>query len=205
MNRTIVSFAALLVGILLLPAPGSAQTRIIPQVGAYASVSDLGTVDSADEILTVGEHETSLAFGLTLEFASDNSLGFRLTGLYGTDSEIPVEGIGCTGSACELRSTLLGVSGSIVLRLLPTGSPLRPYLLGGAGIKRYDFEFTTGSQLEDAFGDESKATGVLGLGFDWNLGILKGNLELTSYLSGSVLEDGEGQHDFFLTLGLIFG
>ncbi len=205
MNRIIVSFASFLVGFLLLPAPGNAQTRFIPQVGLFASVSDLGTVDSTDEAWDVGEHETSLALGLTLDFASDNTIGFRLTGLYGTDSEVPVGGIGCTGSACELSSTLLGVSGSIVLRLLPRGSPLRPYLLGGGGIKRYDFEFSTDSQLEDAFGDESKAAGVLGAGFDWDLGILKGNLELTDYISGSVLEDGDRQHDFFLTVGLILG
>ena len=205
MNGIIVSLASFLVGILLLPAPGNAQTRFIPQVGLYASVSDLGTVDSTDEAWDVGEHETSLALGLTLDFASDNTIGFRLTGLYGTDSEVPVGGIGCTGSACDLSSTLLGVSGSIVLRLLPRGSPLRPYLLGGGGIKRYDFEFSTDSQLEDAFGDESKATGVLGAGFDWNLGILKGNLELTDYISGSILEDGDRQHDFFLTVGLILG
>jgi len=205
MNGIIVSLASFLVGILLLPAPGNAQTRFIPQVGLFASVSDLGTVDSTDEAWDVGEHETSLALGLTLDFASDNTIGFRLTGLYGTDSEVPVGGIGCTGSACDLSSTLLGVSGSIVLRLLPRGSPLRPYLLGGGGIKRYDFEFSTDSQLEDAFGDESKATGVLGAGFDWNLGILKGNLELTDYISGSILEDGDRQHDFFLTVGLILG
>ena len=205
MNRIFVSFASFLVGFLLLPTPGNAQTRFIPQVGLFASVSDLGTVDSTDEAWDVGEHETSLALGLTLDFASDNTIGFRLTGLYGTDSEVPVGGIGCTGSACDLSSTLLGVSGSIVLRLLPRGSPLRPYLLGGGGIKRYDFEFSTDSQLEDAFGDESKATGVLGAGFDWDLGILKGNLELTDYISGSILEDGDRQHDFFLTVGLILG
>ena len=205
MNGIIVSLASFLVGILLLPAPGNAQTRFIPQVGLFASVSDLGTVDSTDEAWDVGEHETSLALGLTLDFASDNTIGFRLTGLYGTDSEVPVGGIGCTGSACDLSSTLLGVSGSIVLRLLPRGSPLRLYLLGGGGIKRYDFEFSTDSQLEDAFGDESKATGVVGAGFDWDLGILKGNLELTDYISGSILEDGDRQHDFFLTVGLILG
>jgi len=205
MNRTMVTLSALLLGVLLFPRPGDAQTRFIPQVGLYASISDLGTVDSADEARTVGEHETSLAFGLTLDFASDNTIGFRVTGLYGTRSEVPVGGIGCTGSACDLRSTLLGVSASAVLRLLPSASPLRPYLLGGGGIKRYDFEFASDSQLKDAFGDESQATGVLGAGFDWNLGILKGNLEFTDYISGSILEDGDRQHDFFLTVGLILG
>ena len=205
MNKMMVTLSALLLGVFLFSAPGEAQTHFIPQLGLYASISDLGTVDSADEARAVGEHETSLAFGLTLDFASDNTVGFRVTGLYGTRSEIPVGGIGCAGSACDLRSTLLGVSATAVLRLLPPVSPLRPYLLGGGGIKRYDFEFDSDSQLNDAFGDESQATGVLGAGFDWNLGILKGNLELTDYISGSILEDGDRQHDFFLTVGLILG
>ncbi len=205
MNRSMVTLSAFLLGTLLLPAPGDAQTRLIPRVGLYASVSGLGTVDSADEAWSIGEHETSLAFGLTLDFASADIVGLRLTGLYGTDSEVPVGGIGCTGGACDLRSTLLGVSVSAVLRLLPSGPPLRPYLLGGGGIKRYDFEFESDSQLKDAFGDESQAAGVLGAGLDWDLGILRGNLELTDYISESILEDGDRQHDFFLTVGLIIG
>jgi hypothetical protein len=205
MKRTFVSSVSLLLAPLLLPAPGQAQTRLIPQVGLYASISDLGTVDTADGIRTVGEQETSLAYGLTLDMAYARTVGYRLTGLYGTRSEIPVGGIGCSGSECDLRSTLLGLSASVVLRLLPVSSPFRPYLLAGGGMKRYDFEFDSDSQLKDAFGDESKASGVLGAGFDWSLGILKGNLELTDYISGSVLEDGDRQHDFFLTVGLILG
>lgn len=205
MSKNIGILAFVFLGVLLLPTSGSAQFRIIPQAGLYASVSDLGTVDSADGIRTVGEQETSLAYGLTLEFASDNLLAFRLSGLFGSDSEIPVGGIGCEGSACDLRSTLLGVSASAVLRPIGPGSPLRPYLLAGGGMKRYDFEFSSDTQIEDAFGDESVATGVLGVGFDWNLGILRGNLELVDYISGSVLEDGDRQHDFFLTVGLILG
>jgi hypothetical protein len=75
----------------------------------------------------------------------------------------------------------------------------------GGGLKRYDFEFSSDSQLRDAFGDESVATWVLGLGFDWDLGILNGNFELADYISDSVLKDGDRQHDFFLTLGIILG
>ena len=205
MSKNIGLLTALLLGLFLLPGAGAAQFRIIPQVGLYASVSDLGTVDSSDGIRTVGEQETSLAYGLTLEFASDNLLALRLTGLYGSDSEVPVGGIGCSGSACDLRSTLLGLSASAVLRPIGTGSPFRPYILAGGGMKRYDFEFFSDTQIKDAFGDESQAAGVLGVGFDWNLEILRGNLEVVDYISGSVLEDGDRQHDFFLTVGLILG
>ena len=205
MSKKIGIVASILFAFLLFPASGEAQFRIIPQAGLYASVSDLGTVDSSDGIRNVGDQESSLAYGLTLEFSSDNLLALRLSGLFGSDSEVPVRGIGCSGSACDLRSTLLGVSASAVLRPIGPGSRLRPYLLAGGGLKRYDFEFSSDSNLDDAFGDESIAAGVLGLGFDWNMGLLKGNLELVDYISGSVLEDGDRQHDFFLTVGLILG
>jgi len=205
MKRTLIPLAGLLLGLVLLTTPGMAQVRIIPQVGLYASVPDLGTVDTPDGARDVGKHETSLAYGLTLDLASAKTIGFRVTGLYGTKSEVPVGGIGCAGSDCDLRSTLLGVSASAVLRLLPASSPFRPYLLAGGGIKRYDFEFDSDSQLKDAFGDESQATVVLGVGFDWSLGFLKGNLDLADYIGDSLLEGGDRHHDFFLTVGLILG
>ena len=205
MTRTIGIFATVLLGALLLPSSSGAQLRIIPQVGLYASVTDLGTVETVEGARNVGEQETSLSYGLTLESASDSPLSLRVTGLYGSDSEVPVNGIGCTGTTCDLRSTLLGVSAGAVFRPLPPGSPLRPYALVGGGLKRYDFEFSSDSQLRDAFGDESVATWVLGLGFDWDLGILNGNFELADYISDSVLKDGDRQHDFFLTLGIILG
>jgi opacity protein-like surface antigen len=205
MRKSTGAFSAFFLSLLLLPALGTAQLRIIPKAGMYASVSDLGTVNTVDGIQEVGENETSLALGLTLDFASDNLLGFRVTGLYGTKSDLPVGGIGCSGSACDLRSTLLGLSGSAVWRPVGPGFPLRPYALGGAGIKRYDFKFSTNSQLEDAFGDESKFGAVLGLGLEWNLVILRGTVELVDYIGGSVVEDGDNQHDFFLTVGLILG
>jgi hypothetical protein len=205
MNRVIGFLSALFLGILFCPAPGMAQTRLIPQGGLYASVSDLGTVDSPEGAWDVGKQKTSLALGLTLDMGSSRTLGLRVTGIYGSKSEVPVGGVGCSGSACDLRSTLLGLSASAVLRPFSGGSNFGPYFLAGGGIKRYDFDFESDSPLEDAFGDKSKGAGVLGLGLEWNLGILKGNLELSDYISGSALKDGDRQHDFFLTVGLILG
>ena len=80
MTRTRVFFAALLIGTLVFATPGKAQFRVIPQVGMYAPISDLGTVDTPDEVWTVGEHEAALALGLALDFASDNTVGFRVAG-----------------------------------------------------------------------------------------------------------------------------
>ena len=72
-------------------------------------------------------------------------------------------------------------------------------------MKRFDFEFSSDSQLEDAIGDESQGSLVLGAGLDWDLGFLSGNLELTDFISDSILDGGDRQHDFFLTVGLILG
>ena len=205
MTRATAILSAFLLVLLLLPVPGCAQIRLIPQGGLYATVSDLGTVDTPEGAKNVGKQETSFAYGLSLDMSSARIIGYRITGIYGSDSEVPVGGIGCSGAACDLRSTLLGVSASLVLRPFPATFPFRPYLLGGGGIKRYDFSFESDSPVKDAFGDESQAAGVLGLGFDWSLGILSGNLELVDYVSGALLEDGDRQHDFFLTVGLILG
>lgn len=205
MARALSSLSVLLFGLLFLPAFGAAQLRIVPQAGLYSSVSDLGTVNSSEGVLDVGENETSLALGLSLEMISTGVLGFRLTGLYGTDSEVPVGGIGCEGIDCELRSTVLGLSASAVLRPVRSGFPLLPYLVAGGGLKRYDFDFDAKSPVGDAFDDESKLSGALGLGFDWNLGIVKGNLELVDFISESVLGGEDLQHDFFLTVGLFLG
>jgi hypothetical protein len=205
MTRATAVLAGFLAVALFLPAKGHAQFRLIPQGGLYASVADLGTVDTPEGVRTVGKQETSLAYGLSLDFSSAKVIGYRITGIYGSDSEVPVGGVGCSGAACDLRSTLLGVSAGIVLRPFPATFPFRPYLLGGGGIKRYDFDFGSDSPVKDAFGDESQTTGVVGVGFDWNLGILKGNLELVDYVSGALLEDGDRQHDFFLTVGLVLG
>ncbi len=204
MKKTAIA-AASLVAFLFLPSRGEAQVRLIPQAGLYASVTDLGTVDSPEGAVNVGKQNSSLALGLTLDFGSDGPLGFRISGIYGTNSEVPVGGIGCSGVDCKLRNKVLGLSAGAVLRPFPAGFPLRPYLMAGGGLKHYNFEFGTDPFLRDAFGDESMATGVLGVGVDWNLAVLKGNVEITDYISGSALDNGDTQHDFFVMVGLILG
>ncbi len=196
--------AVLMLGPLLGPASLPAQLRIIPQGGLYVPVTDLGTVSDPDGAWDVGRGQSSLAYGLTLESSTAGFLAFRVSGIYGSDSEVPVGGIGCEGDACNLRSTVLGISGGLTLRLLPEVSPLRPYLLAGGGIKRYDFDFSD-SPVKGSLRDGAKAAAVLGLGLDWNLGILKGIVELTDYISRPLVEGGERQHGFFLTVGLVLG
>ena len=198
-------FLLLFLLLFLFSSPASAQLRLLPQGGLYASVSDLGTVNTAEGIRRLGEQKASFAYGLTLELRTWKPIQWRLTGLYGSDSELPVGGIGCEGSACDLQSTVLMATAGAALSPFPEGSPVRPFLLAGGGLKKYDFEFTSGSQLEDALGDDSITTILLGIGFHWDLWILSGTVELADYISDSIVEGGDQQHDFFLTLGLLLG
>ena len=205
MSRYPAILTTVLAVTLLLPHAASSQLRLTPQVGLYASVSDLGTVDSPEGALEAGENETSLALGLTVETDASRSIRFRLSAAYGTNSEVPVGGIGCTGIDCDLQSTLLALTGSVVFRPIRSGFPILPYLVAGGGLKRYDFDFQSESPVGDAFDDESMGTLMLGAGLDWNLGVLRGNLEITDYISGSVFEDGDSQHDFFVMVGILLG
>ncbi len=191
--------------VLALASPGSAQLRLIPRAGLFAPVTDLGTVSSPSGARSVGQHQASFAYGLTLELAAASPVSLRATLLYGSRSRVPVGGIGCTGSECDLRSTLLTLTGSLALRPFPAGLPLRPYLLAGGGLKRYDFDFGGDPSIRDAFRSDSHATALLGVGLDWNLLILRGDLVLTDLISASVLDTGDRQHDFFLTVGLFLG
>lgn len=181
--------------------------RLIPQVGLYAPVSDLGTASSTEGAVEIGERESTLGFGLALELGARRTVSFRLNGVYGTESEVPVDGTGCTD--CTARSTVAAVTGSAVFRPLPNLIVVQPYLQAGGGLKRYDFdEDDAEAEGVDAFvSDQNELTGQLGVGLEFNLLGFRALLELSDFISGFDAEGGEGetQHDFFLTLGIALG
>lgn len=181
--------------------------RLIPQVGLYAPVSDLGRASSTEGAVEIGERESTLGFGLALELGARRTVSFRLNGVYGTESEVPVDGTGCTD--CTARSTVAAVTGSAVFRPLPNLIVVQPYLQAGGGLKRYDFD-EDDAQAEgvDAFvSDQNELTGQLGVGLEFNLLGFRALLELSDFISGFDAEGGEAetQHDFFLTLGIALG
>lgn len=191
------------------PSPAFAQggIRLIPQVGLYAPVSDLGRASSTEGAVEIGERESTLGFGLALELAARRTVSFRLNGVYGTESEVPVDGPGCAD--CTARSTVAAVTGSAVFRPLPNLIVVQPYLQAGGGLKRYDFD-EDDAQAEgvDAFvSDQNELTGHLGVGLEFNLLGFRALLELSDFISGFDAEGGEGetQHDFFLTVGIALG
>lgn len=191
-----------------VPACLAAQSaRLIPWVGLYAPTSDLGSVTGGEGIsgaVDFGEKKSTLALGAALEIGErERMLGFRLGGAYATASDLPVAGLSCVDC---VRSTLLAATADLVFRPLPRLLVIQPYALGGAGLKRYSFDFDEGvSTLAD---DQSKVTGHVGVGAQLSLAILDLNVEISDYLSGVDLgqdgEQGQTQHDLFFTLGLVF-
>lgn len=200
--RSTLFVALVALGFGLAATPAQAQTRFIPQVGLYAPVSDL----SPDGAVDIGKQESTLALGAAVDFRSESSLGFRLGGVYATASDVPVGGVGCTN--CEARNTVLALTGAAVIRPVPMLGILRPYAIAGAGGKWYNFSFPSGGdELEDLLEDSTQLAFQLGAGVEFDLRVLRFNVELSDYISSYEATGGssERQHDMVLSVGLILG
>jgi hypothetical protein len=97
---------------------------------------------------------------------------------------------------------VMAITGDIVFRPLPRIVVFQPYLLAGAGIKRYS------SDDAGAFDDQSNFTGHVGIGGDLKLGPLAVLAELSDYISSFKYEPtGESklQNDVFVMVGFRIG
>ena len=109
----------MLMGSVLAPSsPASAQIRLIPQVGLYVPQNDLGRVDGGSETVDIAKKESTLGYGASLELGASGMLGLRIGGVYGSQSDVAVSGVGCSG--CAARSTVIALTGALVLRPLPS-------------------------------------------------------------------------------------
>lgn len=206
---------------LALPALGYAQIKVVPQVGVYAPVSDLGELrdNTGETLLELGRRESTLALGLDLEWAGDESpLGLRGGVAYATQSTIPIDGMGCVD--CSARGSLASAGAALLMRPFPRMALIRPYLLGGGGILYYDFD---ARELEDEnwgdiLVDQSKPYLHLGIGTQLFLGIFTPQVELSARISGfdpgqgsqagngaPFLTSGDRQTNLFLTVGIPLG
>ena len=210
--RAYLGLAGVAAGCALFPASVVAQggVRLIPQLGLYVPLSDLGRASSGSQVLEIGKKESTLGLGLALELAARRRLSYRLNAAYGTKSDIPVSGVGCED--CQLRSTVAALTGSLVWRPLPTLLVVQPYLQLGGGLKRYDFdeEDARAEGLEAFSSDANELTGHLGAGIELSLLGMRAIIELSDFVNGFDLPggaeaEGETQHDFFFVLGLSLG
>lgn len=203
---------ALFLPLLLLAAgsPLAAQrAELIPQIGFFTGLSSLGTAeDEEGGRFVLGERERGFAYGVAVEFGRATPAGVRAAVLFGRGSDIPVVGPGCEVGDCVLDNNVRALTGALVLRPLPSLVLLRPYLLVGAGWKRFGFDETELEELglEAAIGDQTKGAWQIGAGVELGLGVTSVVLEVSDFVSGFTVEedrgDGKTQHDLFLTVGL---
>lgn len=193
---------------LAAPAPVAAQSiRLIPQVGVYVPVSELGEVtgDGFDGAYSFGKKESTRAYGLGVEIGGGGFVGLRGSAAYATSSEIPFSGFGCT--TCQGRSSMMALTAGAVVR------PFRlllvdTYFLGGIGVKRYDFSASNVDDLvSGSLDNRYERAYQLGVGAELNLGFLSGLVEVADYISTGESLDGttDRQHDFVVSIGLGLG
>lgn len=195
------------VGLFSPDALTAQSVRLIPQVGVYVPVTDLGEVtgDGFDGAYTFGKKESTRAYGLGVEIGGGGFVGLRGTAAYATSSEIPFSGFGC--STCQGRSSMMALTGGVVVR------PFRlllvdTYFLGGIGVKRYDFSASNVDDLvSGSLDNRYERAYQLGVGAELNLGFLSGLVEVADYVSTAELLDGtrDRQHDFVVSVGLGLG
>jgi hypothetical protein len=210
-RRTALFATLALSALLVAPAGARAQggLRLLPQVGLYAPLTDLTAVtDGGENLFEAGKKSSTLGLGLGLEIGS-----LRAQVSYATASDVPIGGVGC--ETCDARSTLLTATAGFVFRPIPQILFLQPYLLLGAGVKRYDFDpgqLTDDGDWSSVLEDQTRFAGQLGAGFAFDLLGLEPQVELVAYLSQ--FEPGEGpegteesdfQTDLFLMVALPLG
>lgn len=189
---------------------GQTSVRLLPQIGAYTSASDLGEVrENGETRFSAGRRSSSLAWGLGLEAGPRQSgMSIRAHMGYGTNAEIPVWGFECGN--CSARSTLLTGSVAAVFRPVPRLVLVQPYFLVGAGVKRYDFDVRNadGEAWRRVFRDQTRPAAQAGVGLEASILRLRTQWELNGHVSryrGGSDEDASLQTDLFLTLSIPLG
>ena len=212
--------AAAVLGVILATGaavPAAAQVPgigldLVPKIGFYTPAADLATArDALGEI--VDDRGGSLAVGLALDLSAPLApVAFRVGFDYVTSSEFTYADTTGTGVRASGEQTMLALAGDIVLRPLPRLVVVQPYLLAGAGVKRYDFSFTEeagNTDIEEVF-PESQTDFTLhaGVGLDLGLGPIALVAELSDYISWYEADGGDGsemQNDIFVMAGIRVG
>lgn len=193
--RSLKLTALALLAAVFIPATASAQlVKITPKVGAhFRSDGVRGIEQQAGEFITE-RSISSFAFGANVELGAPAlPLGLRGDVVLSTGNE-------ATLNTEELESTLLGVSGSLVLRPLSMLPFVDPYLLGGGGFTSAGYDAT---QTDGDLPTDREFALHTGIGTDVSLGGTRLQVEATDYITG-ISTDFDVQHDVFLTAGLGF-
>lgn len=186
---------------LAVAAPVQAQGRltITPLIGGYIPGNDVHDLQTGAEEVTV-DKEAALGLGLNVE------LGWLRGSLaYASGATVNVEDIGDPTLEGEIgEGSVLAIAAGVVLRPLPRLIVVQPYLVGGAGLKRTDYDWETDGAADAFPEDQSDFTLHVGVGADISLGPVGLVVEVTDFISNEG-NDSFGRHDAFGMLGLKFG
>ncbi|MGH7445650.1 MAG: outer membrane beta-barrel protein [Longimicrobiales bacterium] len=185
---------------LAVAAPAQAQGRltVTPLIGGYIPGNDIQEIADGAEQVSI-DKEATLGLGLNVE------LGWlRGSVAYASGAKITADSSGTPGVEGEIgEGSVLAAAADLVLRPIPRLIIVQPYLLGGVGLKRTDYEWES-EGVADAFPeDQSDFTLHVGVGADVMLGPVGLVVEVTDFISKQG-DDDFGRHDAFGMLGVKF-
>lgn len=169
------------------------DVHLAARVGYFTPLGIVGE-DASDRETKLSE---GLGFGASIEFdipASPINVRANVDATFGRSLE--VEGLEVPGTDVDL----IAFTGDLVFRPIPRLVLAQPYILAGAGFKRYS--------AEGAFDDQTDFTGHLGIGADMNLAGISLLVEVSDYISSLEPVDGSDsrlQNDVFIMVGLRIG
>jgi hypothetical protein len=199
MKRTIV-----LASLLLANATGLAAQ--LPGVGLNV-FPRVGTYRPANSLAESGGSEARLQNGRALGLSAELQLPLLPLHLRGNVDYVLATAGEVNDVEYDSDNTILILSADLVYRLLPSISPVQPYLLAGAGMKKYNFDNSFATALF-SFPDQDNFTVHLGGGLGVKLGPLSVIGEVSDFVSRFEAQetgDRKLQNDLFAMVGVRFG
>ncbi|HEY0672463.1 MAG TPA: outer membrane beta-barrel protein [Longimicrobiales bacterium] len=164
------------------------------RVGYFTPLSALAETTTGDLKLKPG-----LGIGASLELdlpLSPVNVRANVEAALGANVEIGGEEVP------DSEVDVVAITGDLVFRPLPRIVVFQPYLLAGAGVKRYSFD------VGGAEDDRSNFTGHVGAGGDLKVGPIALLAEINDYISSFEDEstgDKKLQNDVFISVGFRIG
>jgi hypothetical protein len=185
-----------------IAAPAAGQginLQIVPKIGGFFPANELG----ATRLGSDSRLESGLAIGLAGELVLPAlPVNVRANLEYAPSVDLTfAEGVGRREG-----NNLLLLVGDVVLRPFPATAGVQPYLLLGAGLKRYEFDDDAAPRL----GTRRDVAFHVGVGLDYPLGPLALVAELSDYVSRFAQPRGAEQgsriqNDLFAMVGFRIG
>jgi opacity protein-like surface antigen len=179
---------------------------IVPKIGAEMPLSDLPTTPSAGAVASLNG---TLALGVAAELGLPG-LPFSLRANVDATTKKSISATGSVTSG-SVDQTMMTIFGDLVFRPLPKLILVQPYLMGGLGVKRYNYslsDVTNPTTFQSSFTDRKDLAYHLGVGLDIALGSLALVAEVNDYMNQYQFDSGSTkkfQHDLFIMAGLRLG